>query len=260
MEMTYQEYIANPMGRKNAVFGQKEMYRAMFQNKLDNIMVRELGKFSYTLYKDTTNDIYVCHCKVPSEVVPLFYYDTVIKFLPPEDGKNKSSLDLYNIQFYSNDPAFVFTFAHAFIENDIFIKDLTPKMSKEAVNKVAIEKNPKNDVGYVKSIYFAYLLMKKHGLFSKSTYMGQAKEYNIKTLLSQIEHADDKVSARQRAQEEIAVIKKKTLAASLVNTIDQRRTVSDKIVSGVKNVIKTNVISQTKKSNNIKNTKTVKRK
>ena len=102
--------------------------------------------------------------------------------------------------------------------------------------------------------------MKKHGLFSKATYIGHAKEYNIKLLLSQIEHADDKVSERQRAQEEISVIKKKAVGASLINTIEQKRSTSDKVVSSIKNSIKSTITTQSKKSVNSKNIKTVKRK
>src|SRR5574344_1870298 len=153
--MTYSDYIANPMGRKNAVFGQKEMFRTLYSLKFENIMVREMGKFDYTLYVDGKSDTYVAHMKVPSEVIPKFYYDTIIKFYPPGDGASKVTLEKYNVKFYSNDPAFVYTFAHAFIENEIFIDELLPKMSKESIDKVATEKNPKNEVGYVKSIYFA---------------------------------------------------------------------------------------------------------
>ena len=47
----------------------------------------------------------------------------------------------------------------------MFIKELKDVMSKEAIKKVAQEKNPSNQVGYVKSLYFAYLIFKKENIF-----------------------------------------------------------------------------------------------
>ena len=89
------------------------------------------------------------------------------------------------------------------LENDLFIRDLIPRMSKQAVLKVAKEKNPKNEIGYVKSLYFLYLIMKKDNLFDKLVFDSRGKAYNKKTLLKNITHADHKIQARQNAQDEI---------------------------------------------------------
>ncbi|MFA7156870.1 MAG: hypothetical protein WC123_04175, partial [Bacilli bacterium] len=176
MKMTYDEYIQNPMGIKNSVISNREMYRSLYVGKLDKILVREVGKVKYFLYKDK-NNFYV-HMKVPSEVVDRFYYDTVIQFYTDKSELVASrTLNDYYVNFYSNDPSFVFTFAHAFIKNDIFIKDLEPKMSKLAIKKNADIKNPTNQVGYVKSLYFEYLLMKQYGLFNKIQYETNASKY-----------------------------------------------------------------------------------
>ena len=49
--MTFDEYINNPMGVKSAVISNREMYRKMYTEKLNKIMVREVGKIDYQLYK-----------------------------------------------------------------------------------------------------------------------------------------------------------------------------------------------------------------
>lgn len=191
--MTFDQYIQNPMGIKNAVIGNREMYRNMYNMKLDTIMVREMGKIDYYLYKN--GDKYYCHIKVPSEVVERFYYDVVIEFYPGKDTKkNDKTLHSYEAKFYSNDPAFVFTFAHAFIKNKIFITELTDKMSKQAVKERGKDRNPMDTVGYVKSLFFAYLLMKRFGLFDKIRY---AQKSNIKNLKAMIMSADEKIALRQ---------------------------------------------------------------
>lgn len=207
--MKFDEYISNPMGRKNAVFGNREMYRNLYTEKLDKIMVRELGKVDYELYVGKT-EFYI-HFKIPSEVVPNFYYDTVIMFYTEDESIYSSrTLKDYDVKFYSNDPSFVYTFAHAFLENDLFIRDLVPRMSKEAVKRVATEKNPRNEVGYVKSIYFAYLLANRYGLFNKVKFEAYAKKYNRKTLLENITHADEKIESRRLEEEKLNKEKKRT--------------------------------------------------
>ena len=39
MEMTFDQYIQNPMGVANSVMSNREMYRNMYMMKLDSIMV-----------------------------------------------------------------------------------------------------------------------------------------------------------------------------------------------------------------------------
>ena len=193
--ITYDDYIKNPMSKENAVFSHREMYAGMYKDKLNKIMVRENGEVKYFLY--TSSDKYYVYIKIPSEIVPEFYYDVVIEFSP--NSTISRSIKDYNVKCYSNDPSFVFTFAHAFIENGLFINELQPKMSKEAISNVAKEKNPSNQVGYVKSLYFAYLIMKDRGLFDKIKFESEASPLNLRDLLSKIEDADIKVSKRTEA-------------------------------------------------------------
>lgn len=198
MERTYKDYIQNPMGSKNYVVSHKDMYRKMYSDKWDKIKLRENGKITYT-QMITKSDFYV-YIKIPSEVVPKFYYDVVIRFFPKK-GDNvvsmEPTLNNYCVQFFSNDPSFVFTFAHAFKKNNLFIDDLTPKMSKEALKNVAKERNPQDQIGYVKSLYFAYLELEALGLFKKSSYNPLTMKYDKKKLLSYIMNADEKIADRQ---------------------------------------------------------------
>ena len=242
MEMTYDQYIQNPMGIANSVISNRNMYRELYMSKLDKILVREMGKINYTLYKSKKN--YYVYIKIPSEVIEKFYYDVVIEFVEPKD---KSLIDLtlknYNVRFYSNDPSFLFTFAHAFIKNNMFINELKSVMSKEAIQKVAVEKNPSNQVGYVKSLYFAYLYLKKENVFNKNKFL-TAKDINWKQLEKQITPADLKIAQRQDAQKEKSIENKK--AKEKLNKTLRKQT------------IEKDIPYMTKSSRSISNTKTVK--
>lgn len=254
MIMTFNEYIQNPMGRKNAVLSNREMYATLYKDKLDKILLRESGHIDFTLYRSGSD--YIVHIKVPSEIVPDFYYDTVLWFYPPESTTVEldKTISNYGVKFYSNDPSFVYTFAHAFLENDLFIRDLLPRMSKQAVTKAAVVKNPTNQVGYVKSIYFSYLIMKRNGLFNKTKFDLEAKKFTKKELLNNVIHADIKVRDRQ---EQGQVISRENSAKRKKEDIKKKeRTQSNNVIKSVKPAKN---IRQTEKTKSIGRVNTIKK-
>ena len=199
--MSFDRYIDNPSG--GAVFTNRQMYKNMYKDKFGKVLVREQGQIKYTVYKtDNDTDTYYIYFKIPSEVIDNFYYDVVIELYTTENSKkNSASLRQYAVRFYSNDPAFVYTFAYAFKKNKLFIKDLEPKMSKEALRTKADIRNPRADVFYVKSLFFANLAMERYSLFNRAMLNQHSKPYKKKELLDQITPADIKVRDRQREQE-----------------------------------------------------------
>lgn len=248
MKITFGGYIDNPMGKKNAVFSQRDMYKKLYTEKLDKIILREGSKFTYRLFYDKAKDRYFCHIKVPSETIDKFYYDTVIMFYSDDPmAKGHSNLRHYFVKFYSNDPAFVYTFAHAFIENEIFIEELVPKMAKKAVKDVAKEKNPENIVGYVKSIYFAYLIMQKYSLFEKINYSTQGKKFTAKELLSDVMDASKKVALRQEEGEKLNARKKREkISAANANRNTEISSKTTDRISPIKKTSTTSKVGSTK--------------
>lgn len=259
MVMTFEEYILNPLGRNNAILSAavRETQRKIYSTKFDNILLRENGKIDYFLYKGK-DEIYYSHIKIPSEVVKNFYYDVVIKFIG--DAKvesNLSGLDKYRVQFFSNDPAFVFTYAYVFKNKDLFIKELSSKMSSKAIKLAPKEKNPDQMVGYVKSLYFAYLFMKQRGLFNKIKYQN-AQPAKIQYMISHIEDADKKIQDRQ--DEGHKVSKKKSIEVDketygrLKNSGVSSNTLSNIKVRTTKKVgiVKNKAVNDVKKSSKTK--------
>lgn len=225
MKMSFEQYILNPMGKDNAVLNAttRELLRKNYTYRFDNLMLRENGKVEYHLYKDTKlNNVYWAHIKIPSEVVKNFYYDTIIQFMmdknTPSGGED---LFKYNARFYSNDPAFVFTYMHVFLKNDLFIKELSSKMSKEAIRKQPKEKNPSNSMGYVKSLYFAYLIMQNRKLNKKNKFEAECTPLNVKALVTAVEHADLKIKKRQEEGSKLSSKKKITVDQSTLNKISK---------------------------------------
>lgn len=252
--MTFDQYIQNPMGKKNAVMSNREMYRALYMQKWDAIYMRENGNITYNLYKNESD--FFIHLKIPSEVLEDFYYDVVIRFYPDKKGIGSAierSLVRYSVQFFSNDPAFVFTFIHAFHKRKLFFEDLKEKIPKEAYTQTGHEKNPRNEVGYVKSLYFAYLFMKKRRLFDKIKYEALGKEYKPEQLMMQVEHASSKIRKRQEGGEKLTKKKReeeklKKIRARRNNLGGVKRT---KIVDNIGFVKKTGKMKTTRYSKRI---------
>lgn len=219
MKMSFQQYIDNPMGKRNAVFSKKDLFKQLYTEKFDNVFLREAGKINYALYVDEKNDRYIIHIKVPSETVKNFYYDAVIMFYSDDPAvKSSSSLQEYYVKFFSNDPAFVYTYLKVFLDNDMFIEDLKPKASKLALKQDPKVTNPYKIPGYSKILYFAFLFMKNKNLFAKFMYTSYGSKYSAKKLVDSVEHTDTKIASRQELGEkqaaEIAKQKKEEKKAS----------------------------------------------
>ena len=261
MNMTFEEYIQNPMGKGNAVMPAmvREAIKKNYTEKFNNILLRENGKIDYYLYKNPVANTFYILIRIPSEQVANFYYDVVIKFYADEKIKeNARNLEKYYVQFFSNDPAFVYNYAYVFNQNGLFIPELAPRMSKIALKTPAKEKNPENINGYVKSIYFAYLFMKQRGLFTKSRYdAGQV--FQLQYILQSIEPADSKVERRQEEErkrdkrKKIVVDKKTARNISNITSRDMgsRLVTTTKKVQGVKKTKAINSVKATKRSKRV---------
>lgn len=261
MEMTLEQYILNPMGKNNAVLNAstREIMRKTYSSKFDNILLREHGKIEYYLYEDSKNNAYWMYAKIPSETVKNFYYDVVLKFTANENVKSAGTdLFKYNVRFYSNDPAFVYTYAHVFSKNDLFIKELSSKMSKQALKKAAVEKNPGNDIGYVKTIYFAYLLMKNRNLNKLNRFKSESKPLDPRLLLSFIEYADTKIEKRQEEGAKVNKRKKTTLDNKSLSKVKKYFN-NDTNLERV-NITTSKKVKNIKQKNSVKSVSKVKRK
>lgn len=264
MDMSMNQYILNPAMKSNAVLNAtaRELIKKNYQHKFDNLMLRENGKVDYYLFLEAEKNIYWVYLKVPSEVVPKFYYDVIFKFTPSSNTGYFDDIFKYNMKVYSNDPNFVFTFAYVFNKNGLFLTELTSKMSKDALTKAPEEKNPTEQISYEKAIYFAYLIMKNRGINKLGRFKAECKPLDVKFLLKNVMHADEKVELRQEEGKKYSKSKKKNVISqtaykAMMNNISAKdRRNMDLSASKVKVAATTkSVPTKLKKVNTIKTTK-----
>lgn len=238
--MNFNEYINNPMGKKNSVYTNRNMYADLYKSKLNNILVRENGKIHYELYRD--KDDYIIYFKIPSETIDKFYYDIVIRFFTNDKNiKLSSSISEYDIQVFSNDPHFAYTYLNLFLRNDMFFDDMRSKVDKTFLVKEANEKNPDDQIGYVKSLYFSYLIMKRDLLFSKNRFALYGTSYNKKKLLDKIEYVMTKINNRKDKEEKLKNKKKREKKTTTNNKENKKEAKKNKSSNNV------NVIQKMKK-------------
>jgi hypothetical protein len=251
MQMTFNDYILNPIGKHNAVLNStaREAMRSSYIKKFDAIMLREHGAINYRLYKNDKKNRFIAHISIPSETVDKFYYDTVIEFYTDKNVEESgTNLFKYNVRFFSNDPSFVYTYAYVFAHNDLFIKELKDKMGSKALKTTPKETNPTQNVGYVKTIYFAYLFMQSKGLNDVNTFKAMANNIDFNFIRANIMNADLKIQNRQDAGEKQS--KKEKREATRKNTAISNT------INKIQGVIKKT--RTTKTTNTTKTTKTSK--
>lgn len=246
MKMTFDQYIINPMQSPVFTAVMRESMRNNYSKKFNALILREHGVFNYFLYKDEENNRFYAHFKIPSETVQKIYYDTVIEFSADENiaegGKN---LFKYNIRFFSNDPSFVYSYAYTFNLRGLFINEMSSQMSQKALREPAKEKNPTNMIGYVKTIYFAYLFMKLRSLNNIDTFKAQASVIRINDLPGKVIHADQKL--REREDAGVRLAKKNKVAKEKEKRDKQKQSeLAVRYTKNTRNSINTNSIKTTK--------------
>lgn len=251
--MSFDKYIDNPSGGQ--AFTNRNMYKAMYKGKFDTLMVREQGVINWKVFKtEDANDTWFIYMRIPSEVIDNFYYDVVLKFFTTDNIKKaEANIRRYAVQFYSNDPAFCYTFAHSFKVNKLFINEVKTKMPTSYLNTVASVKNPKNQVWYVKSLFFAYLTMEKYGLWRRSMLNQHAERYKQPNLLQLITPADIKIKARQKAQADLEAKLRKEKEKR--NAQQRNVGVSTRVSNNAPMVRKIKTINKTATVNSTRNTK-----
>lgn len=158
-EFTLNSFLTNPTGDVGHSVGQRKLV-------IDNIRQRMVGlmnakrKFSHTYYM-IGQDLYI-KVNVPSETFDNFHYEVLVKFIEP-NMKATSIIDSH-IELFSNSPSFVYSYAYVFNFFNIFIKELSKKMDKKALEELSAVRNPDAVVFYEKTITMALIYIKEQQL------------------------------------------------------------------------------------------------
>jgi len=149
--MNIRQYLDNPMG-KGAIIQGKQLIIDDLDKRFEKLSRDK--EIDSDVYKDGNN--YFFHVKIPSESERDNDYDVVVEFSPIDNTSLSDETILnYNIRFFSNCPSFIFTYAYAYNDKDLFIDFLSKRLDEQVLKTAPVVKNPTNMVNFEKSIYFA---------------------------------------------------------------------------------------------------------
>lgn len=249
--MTLRQYIKNPSGTGASFAGNRTALTSMYSLKFFKVLVDYNNKIEYSAIKDKQGNFW-CIMKIPSENIPKFFYDVIYKFSPAKAGDdNATKLEDYKVQFFSNDPAFTFTFSYAYHKNGLTIPELEKKYSSEAISDKPKTTNPNLVVNYAKILYFGYLTIKKYKLTEKYKY----KDGTVN--LKEITSAEDKIAERIKQQKKYGTKTKRTTSKSTGKSTARGDRGSSKTIGNTKRV---GVSKASRSISNTRVTKTSKRK
>lgn len=247
MEFTFDSYIKDKINDTEAkkfpfqLFGSNNPKLNSAESKFESVAKREENKFNYIIMRDGTD--YYVHIKVPSEVVPKFYYDVVLLF-DMKDGSNFKSVASRPLKVFSNDPYFCYTFGFALDHHNLIIPILKHKIGDTFLKQAAKVRNPNNKISYIKSLYFAYIIMNKEGLFSPSILKQKAISFDKSKLLQSIEQAITKIQKRQEEG--------KRIPKQRIEDAEPKSKISKFATNVVSSVTKINTVKTTSKTKKIK--------
>lgn len=172
MKLTLENYIKNPSGGRTRVAANQDLVRMQYEERYNKVLLRTAGRIAYALFKDKEGSRYTLYVRIPSEKTVGLFYDVVLDFTTTNDVQRRvTNIKDYNVRFFANDPNFMFTYANVFNKDNLLIPELKNKFDPVVFKQRPKVTNPNKIVGYVKSIYFAYLFYKQKGLENKLAWL-----------------------------------------------------------------------------------------
>jgi hypothetical protein len=182
-QYTLQSYIKNPTGAGAASTPQRKAILDTLFAKY-RVLLKMNHHFKTSAYR--VSDSVVLHVRIPSESVEGVYYDVCIEFM--NVANMETSMLTKNIKVFSNNFAFVYTYAYVMNQRGLLIDYLRSLLPKEVLSEPPKQRNPDETVNYEKSIVYAIYYIQEHRLFLRENY-------------GPILHVSNKVSIKKEIRE-----------------------------------------------------------
>lgn len=226
-------YLANPVGKGSANVARRSFIRRDLETRY-LLMTKQSGKlFSIqNAYVDKAGN-YILHLRVPSEY---YYkeglmYDVVLQYLTNSRRKVDETLASYDIRMYSNSPAFMFTYAYVYNQDDNLVPFLKNKLSSKALTQAPVVRNPNQSYGYEKSVYFAILYVRDNPRLISAA-IKKASHLNILDVSRGIMSSVQKKKAYDSAKKKHLASEKKK--GTIERFVDDTTTKARKLTSNAK--------------------------
>lgn len=184
--MTLRNFYKNPSGGSSSALALGAA-RYGFEKRYEGVTKKLKKKLPVTIFRESDTSFYY-HILVPSDTRSMDY-DVVVHFFDPVEDPEKTHMSLkdWQVEFFSNCPSFVFTYAYAYNKNGLLIESLKDKLGADVLSKKPVEKNPQLILLWDKSIYYAIHHIMTHVQYSQRYFAKRnAQEYNPNTFVATI--------------------------------------------------------------------------
>ena len=153
-KLTFKQLLSNPAGKYSAHQSNRKLTKENLESRF-SLLLSKYKLFKTKIFK--LNDSFIFHIKVPSEQKTQkdLFYDVILEFI--NHSETSSSLNSYIIKFWSNSPAFTYTYAYVANKNNLIPSWVKGKSGRKALWKKPKKRNPGIMLGFEKSIHFAAL-------------------------------------------------------------------------------------------------------
>jgi len=193
--MTMDQFLKQPNNKYASSFARRDLIIQNLEDRFARLMNKRKEDFKVIIFNGKDKNQFIFYFKIPSEDIPKLTYDVVLKFIPTTLGcVSNPTLKQYAINVFSNSPNFIYTYAYVYNKDEIVVKELKDKLSKQALEEEPKIKNVNLDYGFEKSVYFALLYMKYNNLDKKMTIKSFLQPtYNFTKIKPMIKNSNSKM-------------------------------------------------------------------
>lgn len=190
--MKFQDLLTNPAGKGSSqIASRQSIIRDLAQRYAQ--MKTDKKRFSHALYRHSEGLLF--HIRVPSETFPAgsMWYDVLLLISLSEDSPNtRKKLMESSVKFWSNSPAFFYTYLYAAQTSGSIIdwpwlKAYTPK---SFLQKPEI-RNPDAVMGFEKSLHWAMLYLLENSLQDTERYIFKDIKFELQYLKKDVRTFDE---------------------------------------------------------------------
>lgn len=188
--ITLRSFYKNPSGGSASALAIGAV-RYGFEHRYELVTKKLKKKIPIAIFRENDMSFYF-HILVPSDTRDMTY-DVVIHFFEKTNDPNDTHMSMkdWQVEFFSNCPSFVFTYAYAYNKKKLLIDFLSDKLGSSAINDKPTEKNPELYVMWDKSIFYAIHKIMTDTRFSQRYFVKRnALEFNSDNFVSRIRAFD----------------------------------------------------------------------
>lgn len=211
-EYTIQSYMKNPIGAGAASGSRRQAVVAALFETYRALLKQHGGRFDFDVFR--VSDSILIRVKIPSEKVEGVAYDVCVEFLDVSD-EDRSTLQK-KIRIFSNNFAFVYTYAFVFNSRGLLVDYLRPLIPAASLKDPPKTRNPDETVNYEKSIVYAILFIQESRLFLRENFgprIQRASKLSVRKEFKTFDEVSEEYRYKSHVQSEKKAREKKEVKA-----------------------------------------------